>query len=724
MSPLSKQKPAAVLLNLLFLLIPLLTHAHGQEAMEPPVAAKKPTALKKHDHIRIDEYYWLKERENQEVLDYLNAENTYMQYQLAATEKLQQDLFEQTKARIKQTDVSAPVPDRGYEYFTRTEEGKQYPIFCRRKQGAAPTTEEIMLDVNELANGKEFCSVGGVTVSTDNNLLAYAVDFVGRRKYTLRIKDLRSGKLLEDEIPDITGNVVWAEDNKTLFYTRQDPETLRSFQVDRHELGTAPVNDSIVFQEDDEEFNCFVTKSRSRKYILIGSEQTLSSEYFFIDALAPHEQPTIMQPRERNHEYSVDHLGDNFYIRTNWDATNFRLMKTPVDRPGKSNWVDVVPHDPAVFLEDFELFDDYLVVDQRRDGLTRLKIIPWARMDESHELDFGEPCYVAGAAVTPDPHTDWLRYSFSSLRTPPSAIEYNMKTREKRIIKEEEILGGFDKNNYLTNRLWATAQDGTKIPVSLIHHKSTPLDGTAPCLEYGYGSYGISMEAGFDPTLFNLLDRGFVYAIAHIRGGQEMGRRWYEDGKLLNKKNTFTDFVDVGDFLIRNKIADPKRLYARGGSAGGLLMGAVINLRPELYHGVIADVPFVDVVTTMLDDTIPLTTSEYDEWGNPNDLKYYEYMLSYSPYDNVQAVAYPNLLVTTGLHDSQVQYWEPAKWVARLRATKTGDNLLLLKTNMDAGHGGASGRYDRYKETALRQAFLIHLAEGNDQKSATSGGPK
>lgn len=702
-----------ILLNIVFLSGTFLNSSHSQEQIEPPVAAKKPTALTLHDHVRMDEYYWLKERESQEVVDYLNAENAYMRQELAATEKLQQDLFEETKARIKQTDVSAPIPDRGYSYFTRTEEGKQYSIHCRRKDGDATADEEILLDVNELAAGHEYCAVRGMTVSNDNNLLAYAVDFVGRRKYTLRIKNLSTGQLLADEIKDITGNIVWAEDNKTLFYTRQDPETLRAFQIFRHQLGSEPADDSIVFQEDDEEFSCFVSKSRSKKFILIGSQQTLSSEYRFISATAPHEQPTVIQPRERDHEYSVDHIGDHFYIRTNWNATNFRLMKTPVEQPEKSNWEEVIAHNQDIFLEDFDLFANYLVVNQRRDGLTRLKIILRNNLGEAHELDFGEPCYVARASVTPEPNTDWLRYSFSSLRTPPSTIEYNMKTRKKRIIKEQQVLGGFDKNNYLTKRLWAPAADGTKIPVSVVYHTSTPLNGSAPCLEYGYGSYGASMGAGFRSTLFNLLDRGFVYAIAHIRGGQEMGRLWYENGKLLKKKNTFSDFVDVGDFLIKEKIADANRLYARGGSAGGLLMGAVINLRPELYDGVIADVPFVDVVTTMLDDSIPLTTSEYDEWGNPNDLKYYNYMLSYSPYDNIRATEYPNLLVTTGLHDSQVQYWEPAKWVARLRATKTDDNLLLLKTNMDAGHGGASGRYDRYKETALRHAFFIHLAQRN-----------
>ena len=682
----------------------------GQEKMQPPVAVKKPTSLEKHGQVRVDEYYWLRERENEEVLNYLNAENAYMAFQLAPTEKLQQDLFEQTKSRIKQSDVTAPIPDRGYAYFTKTVDGKQYSIYCRTKEGSLD--EQVILDINQLAEGHDFCSVRGIQVSPDSSKLAFASDLVGRRKYNLRIKDLATGKMLEDSIPEITGNIVWAEDNKTLFYTKQDPTTLRSFQVYRHTLGTKASQDSIVFQEDDEQFSCYIYKSRSRKFILITSDQTLTTEVRYLPADAPHQEPKLFHPRERGLEYGVDHLGDHFFVRTNWDAPNFKLMKTPLEKTSKSNWIPIVEHNENEFLVGYELFDEYLVSQMRSEGLINIRITPWSEPERAHNLEFGEPCYVAGVSAIPTPSTDWLRYRFSSLKTPPSTIEYNMKTREKRVIKEQEILGNFDKDNYVTKRLWAPARDGRKIPISLVHHKSTPLDGTAPCLQYGYGSYGSSMSAGFRVNLFNLLDRGFVYAIAHIRGGQEMGRYWYEEGKLLKKMNTFTDFIDVGDYLVKEKIVDDGRLYARGGSAGGLLMGAVVNLRPELYNGVIADVPFVDVVTTMLDDSIPLTTSEYDEWGNPNDLKYYNYMLSYSPYDNVKETNYPHMLVTTGLHDSQVQYWEPAKWVARLRDRKTDDNMLLLRTNMEAGHGGASGRYDRYKESALRDAFLIYLANG------------
>lgn len=698
-----------IYLNIVLLLIVSMPVA-AQEDPTPPVAKKKATTLQIHEQIRIDEYYWLRERENPEVIDYLNQENEYTKKMLAHTEDLQAKLTEETKSRIKQTDSSVPYDNRGYTYYNRTEEGAQYPIYCRKRANQTDAVEETMLDVNEVAKGHAFCSVRGLLVSDDNHLLAYAVDTVGRRKYTLKFKDLRTGKLLDDQIKDITGNIVWAADNKTVFYTRQDPQTLRSNQIFRHELGTDPANDPIVFEEVDEEFSCGVGRSRSRKFILIGSRQTLSSEYRYIPADKPKSSPVVLQPREDNHEYSVDHLGDHFYIHTNWNAKNFQLMRTPESKTQKSNWQSVVAHSEDSYLNDFTLFTRWLVVEKREGGQLKIKIRSWDHPDQEFELDFGEPCYQASTSATPDPDTDQLRYRFSSLKTPNSTFEYDMKSREKTLLKQDEVLGGFQSDNYVTERIWATAKDGTQVPVSLIRHKSTPQDGTAPCLLYAYGSYGSSMSASFNSTRFNLIDRGFVYAIAHIRGGQEMGRQWYEDGKLLKKINTFTDFIDVGRHLIKQGYADKGRLYARGGSAGGLLMGAVSNMAPELFDGIIADVPFVDVVTTMLDDSIPLTTSEYDEWGNPNDLKYYNYMLSYSPYDQVQAKDYPHMLVTTGLHDSQVQYWEPAKWVARLRDRKTDNHQLLLKTNMKSGHGGASGRYDRYKEIALRHAWLLNLA--------------
>lgn len=698
--------------QLLFLLCVTLWPATSPAqivAVQPPQAEKRPQELKTHGDLRVDEYFWLRNREDADVLAYLTAENDYLATMLAPIDNLQAKLAEETRARIKQSDESVPYPERGYAYYNRTLDGLQYPIYCRRKLGDASATEEVMLDVNQLAEGHEFCQVAGLDVSADSQRLAYAIDTVGRRKYTLFIKNLTTGNLEADVIQDITGNFVWAEDNQTIFYVRQDPQTLRSYQVFRHTLGTDAEEDVLVFQEDDEQFNCSVSKSRSRKYIFIESDQTLSTETRYVDALAPHSKPIVFQPRESDHEYAVDHLGDDFYIRTNWNAPNFRLMRCSQAETRKSHWESIVDHDADVFLAGFELFENYLVLEQRHNGLVRLRIRHWSTGNE-HDLDFGEPCYWATSSATPDPNTDWLRFDFSSLVTPDSTFDYNMKTREKKLLKQEEVLGGFQSSDYRSERIWAVARDGVKIPVSLFYHKHTPIDGTAPCVQYGYGSYGSSMPATFQSSRLNLVDRGFVYAIAHIRGGQEMGRWWYENGKLLKKMNTFTDFIDVGRHLVANKYADPQRLYARGGSAGGLLMGAVVNLAPELYHGIIADVPFVDVVTTMLDDSIPLTTSEYDEWGNPNQKEYYDYMLSYSPYDNVRAVDYPPMLVTTGLHDSQVQYWEPAKWVARLRDRKSDDNLLVMKTNMSAGHGGASGRYDRYQEIALRDAFLLYLA--------------
>jgi oligopeptidase B len=675
----------------------------------PPSVEKRVQELKIHGDVRVDEYFWLREREDPDVIAYLNAENEYRKAKLASTTELQEQLAAETKARIKQTDETVPYPDNGYSYYRRTEDGRQYPIYCRKKLGTQDAPEEIILDVNQIAAGHKFCSVQGLRISPDTKLLAYAVDTVGRRKYTLKIRDLETGQEHHDEITDVTGNHEWASDSQTLLYVRQDPQTLRWYQVFRHKLGAALENDELVFQEDDEEFSCYVSKSRSRKYLFIYVEQTLSTETLYLDASTPDAMPVVFQPRAADHEYSIDHLGEHFYVRTNWDAKNFRLMRCTEQATDKSAWETIVAHDQDVFLVGFELFDDYLVLEQRAGGLVRIRIRDWAT-DEEHDLDFGEPCYLASTDATPDPATDWLRFEFTSMVTPDSTFEYNMRSREKKLLKQEEVLGGFDTDNYQSERVWATARDGVKVPVSIVYHKDTAIDGTAPCLQYGYGSYGNSMEATFNSARLNLIDRGFVYAIAHIRGGQELGRQWYENGKLLKKKNTFTDFIDVGRYLVDHKYADPKRLYARGGSAGGLLMGAVINLAPKLYDGIIADVPFVDVVTTMLDDSIPLTTSEYDEWGNPNEPEYYRYMLSYSPYDNVRKTAYPNILVTTGLHDSQVQYWEPAKWVARLREKKTDNNLLLLKTNMSAGHGGASGRYERYKEIAIRHAFLLYLA--------------
>lgn len=677
------------------------------DSVKPPVAKTVPTRLAKHGHERIDPYYWLKERENPEVIEYLKAENQYTEAVMAHAEELYAKLFEEIKGRIKQTDISAPFKKGDYFYYQRFEEGKEYPIYCRKK-GNLDTTEEVMLDVNELAKGHSFFSVGGQEVSSGQDILAYAADNVGRRFHTIYFKNLQSGELHPDVIHQVTANLAWANDNRTLFYSKQDPLTLRSYQIYRHRLGTEPSEDQLVYEEKDETFSCRVFKTRSQKFIMIASRQTLATEYRYLDADQPQGNFKVFLPRERNHEYHLDHYRDSFYIRTNRAARNFRLMKTSLSKTEEKDWLELIPHREDVLLQDIEIFKDHLVVQERKDGLAQLRIRPWAGGEE-HYLDFGEPAYRAYVAQNPEIDRHTLRYGYTSLTTPNSIYDYNMVSREKVLVKREEILGGFEPENYQTERLQALARDGVRVPLSIVYRKGMRKDGSHPLLLYGYGSYGASLDAAFNTPLLSLLDRGFVYAIAHVRGGQELGRQWYENGKLLRKKNTFTDFIDCAEFLVGENYTSPERLFAKGGSAGGLLMGAVVNMRPDLFRAVIANVPFVDVMSTMLDESIPLTTSEYDEWGNPNQKEYYDYILSYSPYDNVEAKDYPNLLVTTGLHDSQVQYWEPAKWVARLRSLKTDNHRLILKTNMEAGHGGASGRYRRYQEIAFEYAFLLDL---------------
>lgn len=675
--------------------------------LEPPAAKIEAKELEIHGDVRIDNYYWLKERENQEVIDYLTAENEYTDAMTAHTKKLEDELFEEIKGRIKQTDQSVPYKLDDYYYYTRYEDGKEYPIHCRKKD-SMDGDEEIMIDVNKFAEGHEFCSVRGRYVSSEQNLLAFSVDTVGRRLYTLQFKNLDTGEIYEDKIENVTGNAAWANDNKTIFYTRKDLQTLRSNKIYKHVLGTDPANDELIFDETDDTFSCYIFKTKSKKYLMIGSYQTLSSEFQYLDANNPNGKFKVFQKRERDHEYDVDHFKDKFYVRTNLKAKNFRLMETPISKTTKNNWKEVIAHRDDVFFNGFEIFNDHLVVSERKDGLIQLRIMPWDDSDE-HYLDFGEPTYLAYISTNPDINTTVLRYGYTSMTTPNSTFDYEMNSKEKTLLKQEEVLGGFDSNDYETDRLFATADDGTSIPISIVYRKGTEKNGNNPLLLYGYGSYGSSMSATFSSSRLSLLDRGFVYAIAHIRGGQEMGRYWYEDGKLLKKKNTFTDFIDCGEYLVQENYTNPDKMFAQGGSAGGLLVGAVMNMAPDLFNGIVARVPWVDVITTMLDPDIPLTTSEYDEWGNPNNKEYYDYMLSYSPYDNVEAKNYPNLLVTTGLHDSQVQYWEPAKWVAKLRTMKTDSNRLFLKTNMDAGHGGASGRYQRYRETAFIYCFLLDL---------------
>jgi oligopeptidase B len=676
-----------------------------------PIAKILPKQLKKHNDIRTDNYFWLNDRENPEVIDYLNQENAYYDAMTAHTKDFQKSLFEEMKGRIKEDDQSVPYLYNGYYYITRYEKGQDYPIYSRKK-GSLDAKEEILFNCNELAKGHTFFQLGGLSVSPDNRFASFGVDTVGRRIYTIKIKNLETNEILPDVIENATGGSVWANDNHTLFYTRQDKVTLRANQILKHKLQTTADQDVLVYEEKDDTFNVSVGKEKSKKYIVIGAESTLTTEYRILNSDTPDAEFKVFQPRVRGLEYSISHFGDSFYILTNKDkATNFKLMKTPENATEKKHWKEVIAHREDVLIEDIEIFSNYLVVEERSNGLNHIRIMPWSGAGEYY-LPFGSETYNAYTTTNVDFDTDILRYSYQSMATPSSVIDFNMKTKEKEIKKEQAVLGGqFDKNNYVEERVWATAKDGIKVPISLVYRKDLKKDGTNPLLQYAYGSYGVTMEPYFSTTRLSLLDRGFIYAIAHIRGGEDLGRQWYEDGKLLKKKNTFTDFIDCSQFLIQEKYTSPAHLYAEGGSAGGLLMGAVVNMAPELYHGVIAQVPFVDVITTMLDDSIPLTTGEYDEWGNPNKKEYYDYMLSYSPYDNVKEQTYPNMFVSTGLHDSQVQYWEPAKWVAKLRAHKKGNTNLYLHTNMDAGHGGASGRFEALKELAKEFAFLLDLEE-------------
>ncbi len=679
------------------------------KTINPPIAKKISKTLEKHGDKRIDDYFWLKDRENAEVIDYLNQENEYYEQMTAHTKDFQKKLFEEMKGRIKEDDSSVPYFFNGYWYITRYETGKDYPIYSRKK-GSLTANEEILFNCNELAEGHSYFQLGGMSVSPDNKFASFAVDVIGRRIYTIQIKNLETGEIFEDKIENVTGSSTWANDNKTLFYTKQDKQTLRSDKVFKHKLGENAENDSLVYHEKDDTFNIDVSKEKSRKYIVITAASTLTTEFRTLLADNPDGEFKVFQKRVRGMEYDISHYGDSFYILTNKDkATNFKLMKTPENATEKENWKDLIPHRKDVLLEEIEIFKDYLVVGERSNGLNKIRIMPWNGKGEYY-LPFESETYTANISTNPDFDTQVLRYSYQSMGTPSSVIDFNMKTKEKEVKKEQQVLGGeFDKKNYTEERVWATAEDGTKIPISMVYRKDLKKNGKNPLLLYAYGSYGATMDPYFSSTRLSLLDRGFVYAIAHIRGGEDMGRPWYENGKLLKKKNTFTDFVDCSKFVIAEKYTSPEHLYAEGGSAGGLLMGAVVNMAPELYKGVIAQVPFVDVITTMLDDTIPLTTGEYDEWGNPNEKEYYDYMKSYSPYDNVKAQDYPNMYVSTGLHDSQVQYWEPAKWVAKLRTLKTDKNVLYLDTNMDAGHGGASGRFEALKELAKEFSFLLDL---------------
>jgi oligopeptidase B len=675
--------------------------------LKEPIAKELPYKMVAHDHERIDPYYWLRDRENPEVIDYLNAENAYREAVMAGTKDLQNTLFKEITGRIKKDDASVPYFKNGYWYYVRFEGDKEYPIHCR-KRGTLEATEEVILDVNELAQGHSYYAAAGLSVSPDNQWLAFGEDTVSRRIYTLRFKNLTTGEFSELTIPGTGGGAVWANNSQTFFYSRKNLETLRQEWIMRADLnGSAPVQ---VFWEEDETFDAFVYKTKSMKYIMIGTSTTLADEYHYLDADFPLGAFQVIQPRERDLEYSVGHFEDHWYIRTNKDgARNFKLMKTPLSATGKSNWTDVVAHRDSVYLEGFEILKDYLVLEERSNGLNNIKIARWDGK-ETYQIPFAEETYMAYLGTNPEFDTQVLRFGYTSMTTPSSVIDLNLQTKVQTVLKEQEVVGGYDKSAYASERVWATAPDGTKVPISLVYRKDQRKETGNPLLLYGYGSYGATIDPGFSSTRLSLLDRGFIYAIAHVRGGQYLGRAWYEDGKLLKKMNTFTDFIACGEFLVQEGYTQTDKMFAMGGSAGGLLMGAVVNLRPDLWKGVVAQVPFVDVVTTMLDETIPLTTFEYDEWGNPNQLEYYNYMLSYSPYDQVKAQAYPAMLVTTGLHDSQVQYWEPAKWVAKLRAMRTDKSVpLLMYCNMETGHGGASGRFEAYRETAMEYAFMLDL---------------
>ena len=684
------------------------------------IAKKIPKINIYHNDTIIDNYDWMRLSDSQkeseksdaqtlDVLNYLNAENDYLKKEMSGTESFQNDLFDEFVARIEQNDESVPVSYNGYTYYTKYKEGEDYSIHYRKKN-IDNAEEEIILNLPEMAKGSSYFALGDKSISENNHLMAYSVDLLSRRDYTIHIKDLITGEILADKIQNTTGRITWANDNKTLFYTKKDKVTLRSYQIYRHIIGTDPSEDVLVFEEEDETFGCFIYKTKSRKYLMIGSYQTLSSEYRFLDANDPKGDWQVIQPRENDLEYSVSHFEDKFYIKTNWDAKNFRLMQTSINSTSKNYWQEVIPHRKDVLLRSIDVFKNYLVVNERNEGLRKTRVINWQDNSEYY-ITFNDPSYSLYSSSNLEFDTDLFRFVYTSLTTPRSVYDFNMLSKERTLLKQKQVLGGeFDTDNYVSERIFATSRDGkTQIPISLVYRKGLQKNGENPLLLNGYGSYGNSSDPYFSSVRLSLLDRGFTYAIAHVRGGQEMGRDWYEDGKLLKKKNTFYDFIDCAKHLIDTKFTSSEHIYATGGSAGGLLMGAVINMEPELFNGVIAGVPFVDVINTMWDESIPLTTGEFDEWGNPKEKEYYDYMKSYSPYDNIENVNYPNLLITTGYWDSQVQYWEPAKWIAKIRDIRANDNLLLMHCNMDVGHGGSSGRFESLKEIALEYAFLFKL---------------
>ena len=684
------------------------THMSKKELV-PPVAERIPKEMEIHGDIRVDDYYWLNERENPKVIEHMNAENAYYESITAHTKQFQEDLFEEMKARIKEDDESVPYQKNGYYYITKYEIGKQYPVYTRKK-GSLEAEEEILIDVNELAKEHEYYALTGLNVNQTNKIAAFGVDTVSRRQYDIQFKNLETNEIYPECIKNTTGSTAWANDHKTVFYSRKDPVTLRSDKIFKHVLGTDVAEDELIFEENDEAFWTFAYKSKSKRFIIIGSYSTLSTEYMYLDANDPNGEFKIVQAREKDLEYSIAHYGEDFYILTNKDnALNFKLMKTPIGQTEKENWVEVIPHREDTLLEDISIFKEFLVLEERHNGLNKIRIKRWDGSDDYY-LPFDEETYTASVYNNPEFDINVIRYSYNSLTTPNSVIDFNVNDRSKEVKKEQEVLGGtFDKDDYKSERIWAATRDGKRVAISLVYNKTTKINGKTPLLLYGYGSYGSIVSDRFSSVRLSLLDRGFVYAVAHVRGGEYLGRNWYDDGKMFNKMNTFYDFIDAAKHLIDKNYTSKDHLYAEGGSAGGLLVGAVINLNPEIFNGIIAAVPFVDVVTTMLDESIPLTTGEFDEWGNPKNKDSYDYMKSYSPYDNVKKHKYPHMLVTTGLHDSQVQYFEPAKWVAKLRVNKTDDNQLLMYTNMETGHGGASGRFDALKEVTRDYCFLFDL---------------
>ena len=673
----------------------------------PPMAEQMEKMLVMHGDTRIDPFYWMNDREDPAVISYLEEENAYREAMMAHTEDLQQTLFNEMRGRIKEDDASAPYFNNGYYYYTRYETGQEYPIFCRKK-GSLDAQEEVMLDVNVLAEPHPYYRVGSFDVSLDNRLLAFTVDTVGRRQYTVMVKELESGEVTPTGISEAGGDVTWAADHATLFFTSIDPHTLRYERINRYNIHSGNAPEEVYYEQDDTYYYIGVSRSKDDRFLMIYSNSTLSNETWLLEANNPTGSFRVFQPRERDLRYSVYPYKDKFYVLTNHDALNYRLMETPIASTLKSSWREKIAHRTDVLVQGIEVFDDFLVLQERKMGLPQMRVIRQSTGEE-HYLAFEEEAYTAGISVNAEMNTHVLRYSYTSLTTPNSSYDYDMIDRTNTLVKQQEVVGDFDRNNYETKRLFAPARDGEQVPLTIVYKKGMSLDGSNPALLYGYGSYGYAANPRFGSNTLSLLDRGFVYAMAHVRGGEDLGRHWYEDGKLLNKKNSFYDFIDCAQYLVDQGYTNPDVLFAGGGSAGGLLVGAVANMAPDLFKGIIAGVPFVDVVTTMLDETIPLTTAEYDEWGNPNIKEYYDYMLSYSPYDNLIRQAYPNMYITSGLHDSQVQYWEPTKWTAKLRIYNTGNSVILLDTNMEAGHGGASGRFRRLEEIARQYAFMLDL---------------